>query len=40
MKPYMFDVEQQTNGCINWIRDWIHSTGNANTKVVIGISGG
>jgi len=39
-KEYVFDVVQQTENCINWIKDWFNNySGNAK-GVIIGISGG
>lgn len=40
MKPYNFNVEETTNSCITWIKEWISENGNDQTRVVIGISGG
>ncbi len=37
---YLFNVEEQTENCINWIKDWFNNySGNAK-GVIIGISGG
>lgn len=36
---YSFDVEEVTNACINWIREWFERNGK-NCKAVVGISGG
>lgn len=35
-----FNVVEQTQNCIDWIRDWFNANGNENTKAVIGVSGG
>lgn len=40
MKEYKFDVTEQTEKCIAWIRDFFNKNGNASTRSVIGISGG
>ena len=40
MKEYKFDVAEQTEKCIAWIRDFFNKNGNASTRSVIGISGG
>lgn len=40
MKEYKFDVAEQTEKCIAWIRDFFNKNGNASTRCVIGISGG
>lgn len=40
MKEYYFNVSEQTEKCIAWIRDFFKKTGNASTRAVIGISGG
>lgn len=40
MKPYVFNVAETAQACIQWIRNWMHHNGNDQTKVVIGISGG
>ena len=40
MKPYIFNVAETAQACIQWIKDWMQQNGNANTKVIIGISGG
>ena len=37
---YNFNIAEQTNNLIDWIRDWFDVNGNSNTKAVIGISGG
>lgn len=36
----MFDVEKITAACIAWIQEWFRKNGNAETKAIIGISGG
>lgn len=35
----MFDVEEQSKNCIDWIKNWFNSKG-ADSKAIIGISGG
>lgn len=35
-----FNVVEQTQNCIDWIRNWFSLNGDENTKAVIGISGG
>lgn len=35
-----FNVLEQTENCIDWIRKWFERNGDENTKAVIGISGG
>lgn len=40
MKEYNFNVSEQTEKCIAWIRDFFIKAGNASTRAVIGISGG
>lgn len=40
VEKYYFDVKEQTESCINWIRDWFNANGNSNTKCVLGVSGG
>ena len=35
-----FNVVEQTQNCIDWIRDWFNANGNEDTKAVIGVSGG
>lgn len=40
MTPYIFNVEQQTEALVTWIRDWFSKNGNSETKAVLGISGG
>lgn len=40
MKPYIFNVAETTQACIQWIKQWMQQNGNDQTKVVIGISGG
>lgn len=35
-----FNVLEQTQNCIDWIRNWFSLNGDENTKAVIGISGG
>jgi len=40
MEEYIFNVEQHTQKCVEWLRDWMSKNGNDNTKVIIGISGG
>ena len=35
-----FNVLEQTENCIDWIRKWFSLNGDENTKAVIGISGG
>ena len=37
--PYNFNVEQTTEQCIEWIRNWFKENGN-NCNAIIGISGG
>jgi len=36
----MMDIQKVKSEMVNWIRDWVNSSGNNQTKVVIGISGG
>ena len=35
-----FNVVEQTQNCIDWIRNWFSLNGDENTKAVIGVSGG
>lgn len=35
-----FNVKEQTEKCIAWIREWFTKNGNERTKAIIGISGG
>jgi len=35
-----FNVLEQTENCIEWIREWFEHNGNENSKAIIGISGG
>ena len=35
-----FNIVEQTQNCIDWIREWFEKNGDENTKAVIGISGG
>lgn len=35
-----FNVKEQTEKCIAWIREWFTKNGNEHTKAIIGISGG
>ena len=35
-----FNVLEQTENCINWIRKWFEHNGDENSKAIIGISGG
>lgn len=37
---YNFNVKEQTENCIEWIRNWFEKNGNSNTKAIVGISGG
>lgn len=37
---YNFDVKEQTKNVVDWTREWVNKSGNENTKVIIGISGG
>ena len=39
MKDYTFDAEKVRKDLVNWIREWVDSSGN-NCNVVLGISGG
>lgn len=39
MKTYDFDVKEQTENCIAWIKNWFADKG-ADAKVILGISGG
>ena len=40
MSEYKFDVAKITAEVIDWIQNWISSNGNAQTKVIVGVSGG
>lgn len=40
LEEYGFNVEEQTNKVISWIRDWFKNNGNDNTNTIVGISGG
>lgn len=40
MEPYIFNVKETTDKCVEWICDWFKKNGNQSTKAVIGISGG
>ena len=35
-----FNVLEQTENCIDWIRKWFECNGDENSKAIIGISGG
>ena len=35
-----FNVLEQTENCIDWIRKWFERNGDENSKAIIGISGG
>lgn len=35
-----FNVEKVTKDCINWTKNWVETTGNKDSNVIIGISGG
>ena len=37
---YNFNVKEQTKNVVEWTRNWVNQSGNENTKVIIGISGG
>ena len=37
---YNFDVREQTQNLVMWVRKWLTENGNSNTKVVVGVSGG
>jgi NAD+ synthase len=40
MKKYIFDVKEQSEKCIKWIRNWFYNFSGTAKGVIIGISGG
>ena len=40
MEEYGFNLKEQTENCVAWIKEWFAKNGNESTKAIVGISGG